>query len=207
VFARHAGPYRQRAIVRVVFQDDVDHAGNRIGAVLGRCAVAQHFDALDGVGRDRRNVGAAFAAARGSLGVDQRTGVLALAVNQDQRAAGTHVADLVRIEQGGGIVDRRLHGVKRWHAKAEGLVQRVLAGLGQFLGRKNVDRDRGIDDGALGTAAAGGHDDDLLDVVARCRGCRRVLGRCDTAAEHEYRDMNCCCFCHEVFLRQCVSEK
>ena len=45
-----------RGALSVVFEDDVDHAGNRIGAVQHRCAVAQYLDALDRIGGNGRKI-------------------------------------------------------------------------------------------------------------------------------------------------------
>ena len=63
-----------------VFQDDVDDAGNRIGAVLRRRAIAQHFDALDRAGRNLRQIGGLRTAA-----AQQRAAVEAAAIDQYQR--------------------------------------------------------------------------------------------------------------------------
>src|SRR3546814_2310662 len=38
--------------VGLLFQDDVDHAGNRIGAIDGRSAAGKHFDAIHHAQRD-----------------------------------------------------------------------------------------------------------------------------------------------------------
>ncbi len=78
--------FEQRA-VRVVTQHKVDHTGDGVRAVLGRRAVAQDFDLLDGqagdVGQVRslRTVGDTAAQER-----NDRRAVHALAVDQHQRA-------------------------------------------------------------------------------------------------------------------------
>jgi hypothetical protein len=68
--------------------DDVDHAGDGVGAVDGRRAVFQHFHAFDDSQRDGVEVGAA-ADARGGGFVDP-----ADAVDEDQHALRAEVAQV-----------------------------------------------------------------------------------------------------------------
>src|SRR5690606_18615050 len=86
--------------------DDVDHAGDGVGAVDRGGAVLEDFDALDGGHRHLAQVLQA-------VGVDTQ----ALAVEQDQGAVGTEVAqvdvvttDALTRRQGVGAADRRRAG-------------------------------------------------------------------------------------------------
>ena len=75
-----AGVQGQLAALHVLFQDDVDHACDRVRAVNRRSAILQDFHALDHCRRDGRQVGEAV----------DRLGP-ALAVHQDQQAVRAQV--------------------------------------------------------------------------------------------------------------------
>ncbi|MNI49328.1 hypothetical protein D3C73_1039310 [compost metagenome] len=92
--------------IEVLAGDDVDHAGNGIGAVDGRCAVGQHFHALDDRGRDRRQIGVATGADAHALAVQQHQGALRAEVAQVNVLA----ADFFARRQGIGAADRRRTG-------------------------------------------------------------------------------------------------
>ncbi|KAG1533540.1 hypothetical protein G6F50_015843 [Rhizopus delemar] len=62
--------------VEVLAGDDVDHAGDGVGAVDRRGAVGQHFNALDHRGRDGSQVGVAAGADAHALAVQQHQGAL-----------------------------------------------------------------------------------------------------------------------------------
>ncbi|MNS57803.1 hypothetical protein D3C72_907020 [compost metagenome] len=81
------GDFRTGRIV----ENDVDHAGDGVGTVLRRGAVAQHFDALDGGHGNLRQVGRLRAAR-----TQQGAAVETLAVNQHQGLVRRQAA------QGGG---------------------------------------------------------------------------------------------------------
>ena len=49
---------RELAARRILLEDDVHHAGDGVGTVLGGGAVQQHFDMVDRRFRDQRQVGA-----------------------------------------------------------------------------------------------------------------------------------------------------
>ncbi|MNQ80670.1 hypothetical protein D3C85_956590 [compost metagenome] len=69
--------------------DDVDHPAHGIGTVQGRHRATNHLDAFDGVDR-RHKAALGFAEA---VGGDVASGVLALAVDQDQGVGAAHAAD------------------------------------------------------------------------------------------------------------------
>jgi hypothetical protein len=68
-----------------IIQDDVEHARDRIGAVLRRSTVAQHFDALD---RDLRNLREIYSLCSLVHHVDVRGAMPALPVDQHQSLVG-----------------------------------------------------------------------------------------------------------------------
>src|SRR3546814_3507076 len=74
------------AAARIVgFQDDVDHARDRVGAILRRGAIAQHFDALDSARRDEIEIDRIAALRRRArVEVDDRAVVAALAVDEHE---------------------------------------------------------------------------------------------------------------------------
>src|SRR5678815_2620401 len=64
------------------FQTDVDHPGDSVGAVLCGRAVAQHIDALDGKRGNGVEIRAGIATRTAAVDVDQRDGVLTLAIHE-----------------------------------------------------------------------------------------------------------------------------
>src|SRR3546814_5089712 len=75
---------RSAPALRVLLQDQVDDAGDRIGAILGRCAITEYFDPLDRARRDKIEVGRRLAILGGAVD-EQRGGVVtAIAIPQDQ---------------------------------------------------------------------------------------------------------------------------
>ena len=82
-FARLPDGGMQGSVVAVL-EHDVDDAGNSVGAVLRRGAIAQDFDALDGADRNGVQVRAGGAAPDGSVDVDEGTAVPPFTVHQYQ---------------------------------------------------------------------------------------------------------------------------
>jgi len=80
------------------FQDDVDHAGNGVGAILRRGAVAQHLDPVDGRSRDRVQVHAHRASAERPVHVHQRARVPPLAVDEDEHLVGPETQQARRVD-------------------------------------------------------------------------------------------------------------
>ena len=75
--------------LKVLFQDEIDDARDRIGAVGGRCAARHHVDPLDQRRRNLVDVGR-YVLIRGT-GV---TGAEAPAIDQHQGALGTQAAKI-----------------------------------------------------------------------------------------------------------------
>ncbi len=97
-----------------LLEDEIHHAGDGVGAVLGRGAVTQHLDAIDGARRDRVQVHAA-GARPGTVGegVDQGRLVPPLAVDQHQRVVGAQTPQRERAHDVGGVGDGLARKVDR----------------------------------------------------------------------------------------------
>jgi hypothetical protein len=80
-FVGLSGLERDPGFVRLLAQDDVDHARDCVRPVLRRCTIAQHFDAVDRRDRNRVDVGTGRTATNGLLHVHQRLLMTALAVH------------------------------------------------------------------------------------------------------------------------------
>ena len=145
--------------VVVGFQDDVDHAGNRIRAIDGRGTTGQHFDALHCRSRNVAVVGeVGFAAIR------QWVVGHATAVDQQQRAVRAHPAQV----QAAGV-GRVRAPLRSGFNGAGGLgerLQRVVHAHEAFLldlrGGDHVDRCRAFDAGALDARAG---DSDGVEIL------------------------------------------
>ena len=165
--------------VEALAQHDVDDAGDGVGAVDGRGAGGQHFDALDGGHRDGVDVDEVL----GTHAVRERAGGDATAVDQRERRAGAEAA-----QRGTGHAGRRI-GLQR--ARGGGAeVAGAATGFGDELQHvadrgeaEAFDLDR-VDDlhrlgfGEIDTAQVGagdGHGVEGLRVVA-FGGRRRGLG-------------------------------
>ncbi|MNN81797.1 hypothetical protein D3C81_1986570 [compost metagenome] len=70
-----------------LFQHDVDDTRHGVAAVLGAGAIAQDFDVVDGVGRNRIDVDR-HGAGKAAFRVEHGARVAALAVDQHQHLVG-----------------------------------------------------------------------------------------------------------------------
>ena len=133
------GHVNRRALV-VFFQDHVEHAGDRIGAVDGGRAVLQILDALDGGRGNAVEVENGLRRAAGAIGerigngaaaVDEREhAIRAEAAGIDRRRAGDEAAGGELGNAGGVIVGQALHE----------LAERSVAFLLDGGGREGNDR-------------------------------------------------------------------
>ena len=144
----------------LALEHDVDHAGDGVRAVLRRCAVAQHLDALDRGRGDRVQVHAHRAAAERAVHVDERARVAPLSVDQHEDLIGAEPAQARRIDLIRAIGDGLVGRVERRGERGEHLVDFRQARLGHFLRRDHVDRHRRLGGGAGGARA---HDDDFVE--------------------------------------------
>ena len=123
----------------VGLEDDVDDAGNGVGAVLRGRAVLQHFDALDCRHRDEVQVGRG-AALEGTGQHGQVGGAVpALAVDQHQRVVRRQAAQARRQRHRCHVATEGL-GIERRQVLRQGLDQVGLAGAGQRRCVQNLDR-------------------------------------------------------------------
>ncbi|PAV69899.1 hypothetical protein WR25_23229 [Diploscapter pachys] len=163
--------------------DDVDHARDRVRAIAGRGAVAQHVDALDDVVRDGVEVDEVARTV-----IRQRIVSGAQAVEQHQRRVGRQAAQRHRRRTrsecaiGGERVGQRRAVVRRQRLDAR--LHGVDAAHVEVLGRDRADRRRA----GIGAADDRAGDDDVvagrrflrLGWGLRCGGCgliRRIGGR------------------------------
>ena len=79
----------QRGAVGLLFQDEVDHAGNRVRAVHRRRTAGEDLDAVDHANRNAGNIGEVAA----SLEWQREVGN-APTVDQDQSVIGTKAAQV-----------------------------------------------------------------------------------------------------------------
>ena len=93
----------------VALQDDVHDARDRIGAVLGCCAVFQHFDVIDRCQRNRAQIrgGRSLIGARVDLEVARC--MAPLAVDEDQRVVRAEAVQFGGQHIFGEIAAFRLH--------------------------------------------------------------------------------------------------
>jgi hypothetical protein len=155
-------------------QDDVDHAGNRIGAVLRRGAVAQHFDAVDRGHRDRVDVGTRGTAADGLLHVDQRLLVAALAVDQHEDLVGAEGAQRRGAQDVGAVADEGAGEIEARLEHLQDLTHFLHAGLAQLFAGDHVDRRGGFRRRAPACARA--DDLHLVEFGRGARGLRFLVG-------------------------------
>ena len=127
------------ATLRASLQDDVDDAGNRVGAILGRGAVAQDLDVVDRRQRDGIEVHGLRTATDHAVVEQDRAGVPALAVDQHQHLVGRQAAQLCRALRVRGVGRGRAREVQGGDDARKRGGQIGGAGLLQHLGRHHVD--------------------------------------------------------------------
>ena len=152
-----------REYARLLLKHDVDHTGDGIGAILCRGAVAQDFDAFDGIGRDGIEVSTHRTAVHGTVDVYQGRLVAALAVHQHEYLVRTQTAQLCRIYVVGPIGDCLAGRLEGRRYKGEDLVEIDLAYVVNHLSeRDDVNRYRGFELGAGLVARA--NDDHVIEL-------------------------------------------
>ena len=110
----------------LIVEDDVDDTSDGVRAILGRCAVAQHFDALDRQIGDGCKVGGLRAAAAQQGGT-----VIALAVHQHQRLVGREATECRGADKGLTVGGGQTLDVERW--------QELRQSIRQIVGNTIVD--------------------------------------------------------------------
>ena len=97
--------------MKIVLHDEVHDTGHGVGAVGGRCAAGQHFDALNQLSRNQIDI------RRGRIDTTgRRTGRQAAAIHQHQCALGAEIAQLQRGDTGGlnGLTRRLVQRNRRY---------------------------------------------------------------------------------------------
>ena len=155
-----AGVQLDAAAGPVVLEQEVQHAGDGVRAVLCGCAVAQHFHLSQG---DRRDGGAVRPLRTVRHAVDpgnDRRAVAALAVHQHQRMVMREIAQAGRPHERGRVADRMRGDVERGDQGPQLVVERGGALADNILERDGVDRHRRL--GHRSRLRATADDDHLL---------------------------------------------
>ena len=156
-FLRLAIAHFDVAAGRAFFQDDVDHAGNRVGAVLGRRTIAQYFHMVDGGQGNGVQVDGRRAAAQRTVDVDHGGRITALAVHQHQGLVGRQAAQLGRTHGVAGVGARGAGKVQRWQQARQYGSQFARTRALQVARGEDVDRRFGIDGAAVLGEGTGDH--------------------------------------------------
>ncbi len=141
----------------LTLEHDVDHASDRVRAILGRRAVPQHLDALDRRRRDRVEIDPHSAPAERAVYMDERARVASLAIDQHQNLIGTEAPEARGIHMIRPIGDRLMRGIERGFQCRKHLVHFGHPRLGHFLRRDHVHRDRRLGGGARRAGADHDH--------------------------------------------------
>lgn len=138
-----------------VLEDHVDHPGDRIGAVTGRSAVAQHLDMVHRRQRDSIQVCRGRTAPNRTAQVDEGTGMSTLAVDQYQHLVRRQTAQLRRTHQFGPVHQAWPGEVDRRYQPRQYGTQLIGAGTAQVFTGDYVDWRQRCTGGALLGAGAG----------------------------------------------------
>ena len=126
--------------VVAVLENDVDDAGDGVGAVLRRGAVAQHLDALDGAHRDGVQVGAGGAAPDRGVDVDEGAAVAPLAVHQHQHLIRPQAAQRGGPHRVGAVADGRAGKVEGGNQRLDDAADLAVPGFKNLLLGDHVHR-------------------------------------------------------------------
>ncbi len=138
-----AGLELERAPGAVVLEHKVHHAGDRVGSVLGRGAVAQHLGLLQRRTGDERDVGPLRPVGKAvSVPGYHRRPVAPLPVDQHQRVVGRQAAQVGGPREGGRVRNRLDVDVERRHDVAQQVGEVGIALLHDLACRDHVDGNR-----------------------------------------------------------------
>ena len=141
-------------------QPYIDDPRDRVGSVLGGCAIAQDFDPLDRQRRDGVEIDRRAAASDRPVQIEQGGSVTTLAVDEHQRLVGRQAPQGCRAQRIRTVGNRGLGEVEAGHQLIEDLVDLGVAGIVQCVPADDVDRNRTVRCGAI--RPAGSDDDDLF---------------------------------------------
>ncbi len=154
-------------------QAKVDHAGDGVGTVHGRCAVAQHLHGAKGGDRDGVQIHRGGAAADRTIQVHQGRGLAALAVDEHQHLVGREAAQGGGADGVGAVRQGRAREVQGGQGLRQGLRQFGAAVVGKRRAGHDVDRRDGVEAAARRGATAG---DDQFAQFGRRGGVRGGCG-------------------------------
>ena len=173
-----AGVELEAAAGPVVLEQEVQHPGDGVRAVLRRRPVTQHLDLPQRNGRDGRNVRPLRAVGHAGEPREHRRPMPPLAVDQDERVIVGEVAQGGRPDERGRVADRMRGDVERRDQGAQLVVQRGGALADDVLERYGVDGNRRFGD-RPGLGAAADDDHQLFELHRKLA----VDGRCRPAGD------------------------
>ena len=178
---------RAEAALVIGFQDDVDDAGDGVGAVDGRGAVAQDFHAGNGPRGDQGQVGGDGTGK--AIFIDDGRRMPAFAVDQHQRMRRVEVAQLPGAHDAAQVGLHAGRQVKRWQGRVQRIEQVQLACSLQLLRADHVDGRGAV--GHRAARAARARDDDGVERASAIQGGLRMrqAGRCQR--QYGHRDGVC----------------
>ena len=131
---------------------------------MGSRTVPQHIDAFDGQRRNGVEIRTGIAARTAAVDVDQRHGMLALAIHQHQRLVGSKAAQRCRVNVVGAVGPDLAVGIERGRSELQELSDIEAPRALQEPRHGNlVDRHRRFAGGAV--QPSGADDDDLAQVL------------------------------------------
>ena len=170
----------RHAAVGPVLEDEIDDAGDGVGAILRRGRVAQHLDALERDRRDHADVGT-LCAVRNAVTEkgDDRRAVAPLAVDEHQSLVGAEAAQIGGADERRLVADRLRVDVVRRNQRAHDVRQVGRALIRKIFAADEIDRRRGI--GGRTHGPAGSHDINVFKHIFRIRliALGEQLGRAD----------------------------
>lgn len=142
----------------LIVENDVDHAGDRVRAILRRCPVAQHLDALDCKIGNGRKIGGLRTARP-----EQRGAVIAFAVHQHEGLVGGQAAQRRRAHECEPVGRGQPLNIEGGEQLRERVGEVIGHAAVDRLRREDVDRRQRIELGAPRVAGSG-HDDGITVV-------------------------------------------
>lgn len=174
----------ERRAVVVIAQTKIEHARNGIRTIERGGSVPKDFELADGDRRNRGQIGALRATnVRHVRELDGRTTVTTFAVDEHERLVRRQPAQAVRTRENRSVIRHQPLNVHRRHLRAQHVVHVTEALIGELFRADDVNGQRRLRRGQIGTARA--RDDDFLDRGSRAHIRARliVLSECSRRGE------------------------
>ena len=137
---RHSEFRRDRRARDSAFEDDVDHAGDRVRAVLRGGTVAQYLDVLDSRHGNGVQVHARRASSDARVQMHERALMTALAVDEHQHLVGAQPPKRGRTHRVRAVGNRGARKIERRSDRFEDLRRFGIAARSDLFLRNDVDR-------------------------------------------------------------------